>query len=384
LLLGGRGSGKTDALAHYVDVHVNGRPCAPGYPGGHRPAIIAPTLGDAVESCVNGPSGLRMHNPDVRLVQTAGGTHVRWPNGTEAKLFGAYTPEDVERLRAGGNRCIVWCEELAAWPRLTEAWDHMTLGLRLGNRPRVVASTTPKPRPKLKALMQDSSTELTHAKTADNPYLHPDVRAKLYELYGGTRLGRQELTAELLEDVLGALWTRERLEANRVHEAPPLTRLVVAVDPSGGGGEGHAEVGIVACGRSADGHVYIVRDVSERLSPERWARRVVDLYHSIKADRIIAEKNYGGEMVEHTIRTVDASVPVRMVNATRGKRVRAEPVAALDEQGKLHMVGSELEQLEDQLASWVPDSGEASPDRLDAMVWGVTELVLGGQAVKFI
>lgn len=384
MLLGGRGSGKTDALAHFVDEHVQGPPCAPGYPGGHRPAIIAPTLGDAVESCVNGPSGLRMHNPEVRLIQTAGGTHARWPNGVEAKLFGAFTPEDVERLRAGGNRCLVWAEELAAWHRLDDAWDHMTLGLRLGVRPRVIASTTPKPRPKLKALMQAPGTELTHARTDDNPYLHPDVRAKLYDLYGGTRLGRQELTAELLEDVPGALWTRERLERNRVLETPQLARVVVAVDPSGGSSEGHAEVGIVACGRGVDGHAYILRDVSERLSPERWARRVVDLYHTLKADRIVAEKNYGGEMVEHTLRTVDPTVPVRMVNATRGKRIRAEPVAALDEQAKLHLVGTGLALLEDQLTQWVPDSGDPSPDRMDAMVWGITELMLGAQSVRFI
>lgn len=363
---------------------MNAPPCAPGYPGGHRPAIIAPTLGDAVESCVNGPSGLRMHNPDVRLVQTAGGTHVRWPNGAEAKLFGAYTPEDVERLRAGGNRCLVWAEELAAWPKLDEAWDHMTLGLRLGARPRAVASTTPKPRAKLRALLADPTTEVTVAKTDDNPYLHADVRAKLYELYGGTRLGRQELSAEILTDVPGALWTRDRLESNRVRLSPELLRIVVAIDPSGGSTEGHAECGIVAAGKGIDSHCYVLRDVSERLSPERWARRAVDLYASLKADRIVAERNYGGEMVEHTIRMVDPNVSVRLVTASRGKRVRAEPIAALDEQGKLHMVGSAMTALEDQLASWVPDGDDPSPDRLDAMVWAATELMLSGSEVKFI
>jgi phage terminase large subunit-like protein len=209
-------SGKTDAMAHFVNEHCNSPPCMPGYPGGHRPAIIAPTLGDAIEACVNGPSGLKAHNPMIRSVQTTGGTYLRWPSGVEGKLFGAYSGEDVERLRAGGNRCVVWAEELATWSRLEDCWDHMTFGLRLGPHPRVVASTTPKPRAKLKELMADPRTILTRAHTDDNPHLEAAVRGALYGRYGGTRLGRQELAAELLEDVPGALWKRTQLDELRV------------------------------------------------------------------------------------------------------------------------------------------------------------------------
>jgi phage terminase large subunit-like protein len=246
----------------------------------------------------------------------------------------------------------------------------------------VVITTTPKPRPKLLELLKDPRTVLTTAHTDDNPHLHPDVRQELYNQYGGTRLGRQELAAEILTDVPGALWTRDKLEENRVREAPPMLRIVVAIDPSGGSTEGHAEVGIVAAGRGQDAHAYVLRDVSDRLAPERWARRAVQLYHELKADRIIAEGNYGGAMVEATIKAVDPTVPVKLVNASRGKQLRAEPVSALDEQGRIHHVGM-LAELEDQLCNWVPDSGDASPDRLDARVWAITELMLGGQGVKF-
>jgi phage terminase large subunit-like protein len=380
LLLGGRGSGKTDAMSHYIDHHVNGPPCIVGYPGGHRPAIIAPTLGDAVESCVNGPSGLKAHNPLIRLVQTAGGTYVRWPNGVEGKLFGAYSPEDVERLRAGGNRCVVWAEELAAWQRLDEAWDHMTFGLRLGEHPRVVASTTPKPRPRLKALMAESSTTTTTAHTDDNPFLAPEVRGALIARYGGTRLGRQELAAEILDDVPGALWKRQQLEQLRVKQAPDLVRVVVAVDPSGS--TTGNEQGIVVAGKGADGHGYVVGDASCSLSPEGWARRAVNAYHTHKADRLVAEKNFGGDMVAFTVRTADPTVAVKLVNASRGKQVRAEPIAALYEQGKVHHVGA-FPDLEDQLCTWDPGDYTDSPDRLDALVWALSELMLFRSEVRF-
>ena len=259
----------------------------------------------------------------------------------------------------------------------------MRLGLRLGPRPHAVITTTPKPRGKLLELLKDPRVVVRTAHTDDNPYLHADVRAELYSQYGGTRLGRQELAAEILTDVPGALWTRDKLEENRVREAPSLLRVVVAIDPSGGSTEGHAEVGLVAAGKGADGHAYVLRDASERLAPERWARRAVQLYHELKADRIVAEANYGGAMVESTIRAVDPTVPVRLVSASRGKQLRAEPVSALDEQGKIHHVGM-LAELEEQLCSWVPDSGDASPDRLDARVWAITELLLGNAEVRFI
>lgn len=373
VLMAGRGAGKTHAGARYIDDLARRRP-------GVRIAVIAPTVGDARAICVEGESGLLRLNPAIAFHRSWG--ELRWPNGSLGQLFGAYTPEDVERLR-GPQHHVAWCEEFAAWRQIQPCWDMMRLGLRLGDRPRAVITTTPKPRPKLLELLKDDRTVLTTAHTDDNPHLHPDVRAELYSQYGGTRLGRQELAAEVLTDVPGALWTRDRLEHNRVREAPALLRLVVAIDPSGGATDGHAEVGIVAAGRGADGHGYILRDVSERLAPERWARRAVTLYHDLKADRLIAEANFGGDMVESTIKTIDPNVPVKLVTASRGKRLRAEPVSSLDEQGKIHIVGA-LPMLEDQLCNWQPDSGDPSPDRLDAMVWAITDLLLGGAEVKFI
>lgn len=374
LLLAGRGAGKTDAAAHYLNEHVAGPPCLPGFPGGHRPIIVAPTLGDAVGSCVNGPSGLKAHNPGVRLVQTAGGTHARWPNGVEAKLFGAYTPEDAERLRAGGNNCVCWAEELAAWSKLDEAWAHMQFGLRLGPRPHVVASTTPKPRPLLIKLLGQPSTAVTKARTDDNPHLNAEQRAALYETFGGTRLGRQELDAELLTDVEGALWTRGQIEALRVGAAPPLLRIVIGLDPSGS--TSGNEAGIVAGGIDAAGHGYVLEDASLAGSPDAWARAAVGLYDDLAADRLVAEINYGGEMVEKTIRTVDPSVSYRAVHASRGKIIRAEPIAALYEQGRVHHVGC-FPLLEDEMCNYTKDA-EFSPNRLDALVWMLTEVMLGG------
>ena len=367
-LLAGRGAGKTLAGARYVDWIARNNP-------GFRFAVIAPTLGDARAVCVEGESGILSVNRSVAFHRSWG--ELRWPNGSVGQLFGAFTPEDVERLR-GPQHHLAWLDEFAAWRQLKDCWDMMRLGLRLGDKPRAIITTTPKPRARLLELMQDDRAVVTRAHTDDNPHLHPTVRAELYSQYGGTRLGQQELAAEILTDVVGALWTRENIEANRVREAPALLRVVIAIDPSGGSSEGHAEVGIVAAGRGGDAHAYVLRDVSERLAPERWARRAVQLYYELKADRIIAEANYGGAMVEATIRAVDPSVPVRLVSASRGKRLRAEPVSALDEQGKIHHVGL-LAELEEQLCSWVPDSGDASPDRLDARVWAITELMLGAE-----
>jgi phage terminase large subunit-like protein len=374
LLEGGRGSGKTDGAAAYLDAHCNGPACIPRIPGGHRPAIIAPTLGDALEACVNGPSGLKAHNPAVVSVQTAGGTFVRWPNGVEGKVFGAFTPEDVERLRAGGNRCVVWAEELAAWARLDQAWDQMRFGLRLGPRPHVVASSTPKPRKKYLAIRSDEGTVRTGASTADNPHLTETVRAEYFKTYGGTRLGRQELNAEILLDVPGALWTWAMLGDRR--PAPDLTRVVVAIDPAVTSGEEADETGIVVAGLGVDRRGYVLADRSCRLSPDGWARRAVAAFDDCRADLIVAEVNNGGDLVEQTIRTVRRSISYRKVHASRGKAIRAQPVAALYEQGKVSHVEA-FPELEEQLTSWTPESG-TSPDRLDALVWALTELMVKG------
>jgi phage terminase large subunit-like protein len=376
LLLAGRGAGKTDAAASYTDAHVNGPPCLPGLPGGHRVAIVAPTHGDAVEACVNGPSGLKAHNPSVRLVTAQGGTFVRWPSGAEAKLFGAYTPEDVERLRAGGNRCFAWCEELAAWRFIDACWDHLTFGLRLGEHPRRVASTTPKPKPLLRQLVGDERTAISRATTDDNPNLSPAYRRSL-ERYRGTRLGRQEIGGEMLDDVVGALWNWAMLDDRR--PAPPdLARCVVAVDPSGGSDPENDEQGIVACGLGADARGYVLADRSCKLSPDGWGRRAVQAYIDFQADAIVGEANFGGDMVEAVIRTaaraMGVTVTYKAVHASRGKAVRAQPIAALYEQKRVSHCDVFAE-LEEELTSWTPESGR-SPNRLDTLVWALTELLV--------
>lgn len=407
LLMAGRGTGKTDACAHYMDEHAMGPPCLAGDQP-HRMGIIAPTLGDASDACVNGPSGLIAHNPTVSETTRKGGTFVDWPNGSTAKLFGAYTPSDVDRLRAGGNRCLVWCEELAAWRHLRDAWDHLRFGLRIGPRPHVIASTTPRNRPTLKRLVRADSTAVTRASTADNPHLSQSIRDALYETYGGTRLGLQELEGQILEDVEGAIWTPELVEAMRLatEDGPAgFERIVVAVDPSWG--TTHDECGIIAAGKRGP-NAYVIADASKRCTPSEWGRIATDLYHDLGADRLIAEGNFQGEQVRLVAKTVAADTGRRanfdLVHASRGKRLRAEPVHALCEQGKVRILGR-LPLLEHQLTHWIPpevndlgDKGDPdddprtagdvtsteapmpsdfSPDRLDAFVFAITDLMLG-------
>lgn len=383
LLLAGRGAGKTDACARYVHEHVMGPPCLPG-PVPHWIGIIAPTLGDAATSCVTGPSGLNAHSPGAKMVNTTGGTIVRWPNGSVAKLFGANTEEQTERLRSGGNRCLAWLEEMAAWRYLDATWAQMRFGLRSGPRPHWVASTTPKPRPLIKKLAKGefANVRLSRASMYDNPHLQADIRQALEEEYGSTDLGRQELNAEILDQDSNALWTREWLNAHRVDNralVPDLARITVGVDPSGGTGE----QGIVVVGKSMQDHTapngktlslahgYVLADRTVHLRPEGWGRRTVEAAIEFEADDIAVEVNYGGEMAVSTIRAaadaLGVNIPVKMIRATRGKVVRAQPVSALSSQGRWHMVGV-MPELEDQLCTWYPEL-DWSPDRLDAMVW---------------
>ena len=373
LMLGGRGSGKTDAGASYVDEHALGPACLSGDVP-HRIAIAAPTRGDARQTCVRGDSGLLSHNRRITFTQIDG--MVKWPNGSEARIFGAYTPEDVERWR-GPQHCLVWADEFAAWRYLDDCWAHMRLGLRLGDRPRAIVTTTPKPRKLLKDLMARADSVITRASTAQNPHLVQSVRDALYDLYAGTGMGQQELEGQIVDAVDGALWSRELLEETRAY-APSMRRIVVAVDPATTKRADSDETGIVVCGLGANGEAYTLADYSLRGHPAEWAQAAVNAYHEHKADLIVAESNQGGEMVEHTIRTVDSNVPIKLVHASRGKRTRAEPVAALYMKHKAHQaMGANLSTLEDQLCQWSASDGEESPDRLDALVWGMTELMLG-------
>lgn len=282
----------------------------------------------------------------------------------------------------------LWADETASW-RYVEAWDQAMLGLRLGENPQAVVTTTPKPIQLLRDLLASPTTAITRGSTYDNrANLAPGFYSDIITRYEGTRLGRQELMAELLNEVEGALWARgERLvdgklvpglDALRVKAAPALQRIVVAIDPSGTSTSEADEVGIVVAGKSADGHGYVLADRSRRFTPDGWARAAVNAYHEFKADLIVAEANFGGDMVEHTLRTVDAKIPYKKLTASRGKHVRAEPIAALTEQGKAHMVGS-FPQLEDQLCATTANGyeGTGSPDRMDAYVWAMTELLTG-------
>lgn len=379
----GRGAGKTDAGAHYVHQHATGPACIPG-PVPHRIAIAAPTLGDALLTCVMGDSGVMSHARGATFNQQRG--MVYWPSGAQARIFGAFTPDDVERWR-GPQHCLVWADELAAWRHLDGCWTNMRLGLRLGDRPRVVFTTTPKPRRFLKDLFARADCTITSAPTSANVHLAQSVRDDLYDLFRGTRWERQELGGQVVDEVDGALWSRGQLDAQRgdvplVYDAaldrhvPDMRRIVVAVDPAVTSGEGADETGIVVDGIDHQGRGWLLEDVSMRGSPDTWARRAVDAYHRWKADRIVAEANNGGEMVELTIRTVDPDVPVKLVHATQGKRTRAEPVAALYEQRRVyHSRTADLSAVEDQMCSWEPSSLD-SPDRMDAHVWGITELMV--------
>lgn len=383
LQLGGRGTGKTDGCARYMVAHVNGPPCDPRLRGGHRMAIIAPTQGDAVEACVNGPSGLKAHDPRVVLRTTVGGTYARWPNGAEAKLFGSHTPDDVERLRAGGNRCLVWMEEVAAQRRLKEAITHSEMGLRLGTNPHYIGSTTPKPRTELIELTRSAKVHVTRGRTRDAIHLPEEQRLHLIAKYQGTRTEAQELDGLLLEDIEGALWTRQLFDATRVGAAPPMSRVVVAMDPAATSHEESDEMGILVAGLGQQylpdlngtmrQHGYLLDDLSGRMPPIEAARTAIRAYHRHRADAIVVEVNNGGEWITSTIRQIDPSVNVRTVHATRGKLTRAEPVAAVFEQHAAHVVGS-LPEFEEQCVTWVP--GDSSPDRLDGGVWAFTDLML--------
>lgn len=380
LILAGRGAGKTDAGARFVTQHALGPACLEGSVP-HRIGIAAPTLGDARLTCVKGESGILRHDQTVRFIYADGELH--WSNGAHGRIFGAYTPDDIERFR-GPQHCLVWADELAAWRQLDEVWDMMRLGLRLGQHPRVIVTTTGKPRRRLRELLARRDTAVTRASTRDNPYLARGVRDTLYALYGGTRLEAQELGGEIVEDLEGALWRAEMIDRtlppvthDGTQTVPAMRRIVVAVDPAVTSRPDSDETGIVVAGLGVDGYAYVLADESLRASPHGWASALVRTYHREKADRVIAEANNGGELVSLTIGTVDASVPVKLVHASQGKRTRAEPVAALYEQGRVRHPRP-LPKLEEQMLTWVPGTGQESPDRVDALVWALTELMLDG------
>jgi len=375
LVLGGRGAGKTRAGAEWVRGLALGRPPFAARPVG-RIALVAETMADVREVMVEGVSGLlAIHDGDERPRWEPSRRRLEWSNGAVAQGFSADDPESLRGPQFGA----AWLDELAKWRRGEAAFDMLQFALRLGEQPRQMVTTTPRPTALLRRLLADPASAVTRARTADNAFhLAPGFLSHLLARYGGTRLGRQELDGELIEDRPDALWTRAALEAAREPQAPPLARIVVAVDPPASSRAGADACGIVCAGLDPSGGLHVLADESASgLRPAQWAARVVDLFHRFAADTVVAEVNQGGEMVRAVIAEVDASVPVEPVRATRGKYVRAEPVAALYEQGRVRHAGA-FPALEDELCDFGPGglSSGRSPDRLDALVWALTALAL--------
>jgi len=370
LILTGRGWGKTRCGAEWIRSQVMG--------GCSRLALVGASAADVRDIMVEGESGILACSPKHdRPEYQPGLRRITWRNGAIATCYSADEPD---RLR-GPQHDGAWCDEIASW-RYPDAWDMLMLGLRIGRNPRVVATTTPRPVKLIRNLLarEGKDVAVTRGRTIENvANLAPAFLSEIMRRYEGTRLGRQELDAELLEDVPGALWQREWFDRDRVASAPDLRRVVVAIDPAMSTNEGSDETGIVVAGVGGDGHGYVVDDLSGRYAPHEWATRAVDAYRRHQGDRIVAEVNAGGEMVQATLRTVDANVSFMAVHASRGKVIRAEPVAALYEQRKVHHVGS-LSVLEDQLCGFTSDFDRSragySPDRLDALVWALSDLMV--------
>jgi phage terminase large subunit-like protein len=366
------------------------RQLAQDFPG-CRIALVAETAADARDVMILGDSGIINCDPTLdRDNWSPTNRCLTWPNGSKAWCYNATEPDQLR----GPQHHFGWVDELAKFRYMQETWDQLQFGLRLGIHPKVLVTTTPRPLPLIKKLIADKDTVVVRGATLDNKAnLASNTVKQLYERYGGTRLGRQELEGEILTDIPGALWNRDSIDLTRIHDVPEdLERVIVAVDPAVSNEEGSDEHGIVVVGmaRDKDGYArgYILEDGTLRGSPEDWAKRAVSLYRSWSADKIVAEKNQGGQMVESTIKAVDRSVPVKLVHASRGKVVRAEPISALYEQGRVHHVGR-FDQLEDQMCLFSVDNirniSNGSPDRVDALVWGLTEIfdkLVGRRIVK--
>ena len=373
LILGGRGAGKTRAGAEWVRSVALEDASA-------RIAIVGNTKQDARDIMVEGVSGLlAVHLDDARPKWQPALMRLEWPNGAIAQLFSAEEPESLR----GPQFSAAWLDELAKWRHAEATFDMLQFGLRLGGRPRQVITTTPRPIPLLKKIMADPHTAVTHAGTRANAVnLAPRFLETVLKRYGGTELGRQEIEGEMIEQRADALWTRAMLASCRVTAAPPLARIVVAVDPPGSARAGSDACGIVAAGKASDGTLYVLADESAGgLSPQMWASRAIALWRRLEADVLVAEANFGGDMVRAVIRAADPAVPVTTVHATRGKFVRAEPVAQLYEQGRVRHVGG-FAALEDEMCDFGLDglSSGRSPDRLDALVWALTALTYGMRA----
>lgn len=360
--LAGRGWGKTRTGAEAVNELVYKR----GYRAG---SLIGRTAADVRNTMLYGVSGLmRIGDPRYRPKHSPSQRLLVWPNGTQAYTYSADEPDQGR----GPGADFLWADEVAAW-RYPDAWDQHQFTLRMGPHPVSLITTTPRPTPFMRDMLKMSHTVVIKGTTYDNrANLARDFFDYVIARYENTRLGRQELLAEMLETMIGALWAQDRIDTTRVVVAPPMDRIVVAVDPSGSTSESAAEAGIVVEGIS-DGHLFTLDDLSEKCSPTQWATKAVFAYHARQADCIVAERNFGGDMVETTIHSIDSTVPVKLVTSSRGKILRAEPISAYYEKGKAHHVGVFAE-LEDEMTSYTGGKNQKSPNRLDAMVFGAAEL----------
>jgi phage terminase large subunit-like protein len=371
LILAGRGFGKTRTGAETVRQRVKYDPYV---------NLIGATADDARDIMIEGESGiLAICPPEERPVYKASKRCLEWPNGAKSLIF---TADEPERLR-GKQHGFLWGDELASW-RYPDSWDQAMFGLRLGKRPQAIVTTTPRPTELVKMLAKSPTTYLTKGSTYDNSAnLARTFLSKIVEKYEGTRLGRQELNAEILDDNPGALWKRSQIDRDRISPAtmPALGYIAVGVDPAATSGEGSDETGIVVVGRDmrSPPHFYVLDDRTLRGTPDEWGAAAVSAYRSSQANVLIGETNQGGEMVEMVIKTKSPEVYYKGVHATRGKAIRAEPVSALYEQGRVHHVGS-FPKMEDELCQWDPISSKKSPNRMDALVWAFYGIGIGGDA----
>jgi phage terminase large subunit-like protein len=372
LILAGRGFGKTRAGAEWI------RSLAIAHPN-MRLALVAATYAEGRAVMIEGDSGLlNVGPPELRPVYESSLRRLRWRNGSQALLYSA---EDAEGLR-GPQHHAAWCDELAKWAHAEDTWMNLDMGLRLGLQQHVCVTTTPRPTALLRKLMARDDMVLTRGRMVDNSSnLSASFIRSVEQHYAGTRLGRQELDGEFLEDVAGALWSRAQLEACHVSIVPPMRRIVVGVDPPVTSGAAADACGIIACGLGTDGKAYVLQDATvQGLSPDGWARAVAQCSAQMQADRVIAECNNGGELVRAVLHQVAPDLPITLVRASHGKVARAEPIAALYEQGRVHHA-AHMPLLEDELCGFCA-GGEyqgpgRSPDRADALVWALTTLMLG-------
>ena len=375
LILAGRGFGKTRTGAEWVRAQVED-----GQAG--RIALVGRTLPEAQSIMVHGESGIiNICPPWNKPIYEPSKRKLTWPNGAHALAFSSHEPDQLR----GPQFDAAWCDELASWQYPDQAWDNLSFALRLGRQPRAVVTTTPRHIELVRALPNSPGVQVTRGTTFDNKdNLPPSFFNQLLERYDGTSIGRQEIYAEIIEEDENALWKREWIENARLSAHPPIARIVVSIDPAMSTRPNSSETGIVVVGADMHRkHAYVLADESGKLTPNSWALRAAHLFDKFNATRIIAEDNAGGNMVKSTLKNaVDRTLPYKGIKARRGKYIRAEPVAALYEQGRVHHVGR-FPQLEDQMCTWTPDLGPSnSPDRADALVHAITELIIDRNPIK--